>query len=303
MSNQWHRGGGGGGRGRGRGRGHHQQGSNQPRKDLLGDDFGSEFPLWQLTSYGPGASKNNLLGGDTSPEELRWAAGATKARTGDHRRVFETFREYEKLKENDRSVLKSMAEAQLKQVFDGVDAGTMKPAGVERKIEFHMVPPSNGGRAYERVMPTSNHSSGAFGSVGTFDAVPSPTPFGGIQQQQSAFGPSSGFGNVGPVATTTSPSFVGGGGGGGGGGFQHVPPSTPTFGGFGQMGTRQQQPGAFTSNVPVAKPVVTITPTAPQNQAASNQFTPEFNSADPFGSRDFVVGQIPDQPPPLQYCT
>ena len=60
-----------------------------------------------------------------------------------------------------------MAEAQLKQVFDGVDAGTMKPAGVERKIEFHMVPLSNGGRAYERVMPTSNHSSGAFGSGGT----------------------------------------------------------------------------------------------------------------------------------------
>ena len=39
-------------------------------EDLLGD-IRFEFPL-QLTSYGPGASKNNLLGGDTSPEEPDW---------------------------------------------------------------------------------------------------------------------------------------------------------------------------------------------------------------------------------------
>ncbi|CAL6338541.1 unnamed protein product [Bathycoccus prasinos] len=297
MSNQWHRGGGrgrGGSGTRGGGRGGFGGGTNagnqQPRRDLLRDDFGVEFPLWPLTSYGPGASKNNLLGGDTSVEELRWVSGATRARTGDHRQVFDAFKEYARLKENDRTVLKSMPETQLKQVFDSVDQGTMKPAGLERKIEHQMVPSGGGGKAYERIVPTATSSGvgggifGAFGGGATaaFGAVsPSPAqPFGGVQQQQQqqqqtsfgggqiGLGRSSGFGNV-PPTPSASPSYAG-----------------------------------FTSTVPAAKPVVTVTSLAPQNQAAAaNQFTPDFNPADPFGSRDFAVGQIPDQPPPPQYCT
>ena len=225
MSNQWHRGGGrgrGGSGTRGGGRGGFGGGTNagnqQPRRDLLRDDFGVEFPLWPLTSYGPGASKNNLLGGDTSVEELRWVSGATRARTGDHRQVFDAFKEYARLKENDRTVLKSMPETQLKQVFDSVDQGTMKPAGLERKIEHQMVPSGGGGKAYERIVPTATSSGvgggifGAFGGGATaaFGAVsPSPAqPFGGVQQQQqqqqqTSFGGgqigfvrSSGFGNV-----------------------------------------------------------------------------------------------------------
>jgi len=307
MSNQWHRGGGGGGGRGGGGRGgggrggrnNNQQGSNQPRRDLLRDDFGIEFPLWKLTSYGPGASKNNLLGGDTSPEEVRWVSGATRARVGDHGRVFETMREYERLKENDRTVLKAMPETQLKQVFDSVDAGSMKPAGAERKIEFQMVPQTSGGKMYERVLPVSG-GGGTFGggAVTPFGGgfqqqqqqTPPPPPFGGVQGQQGGLGQPSGFGNVPPVATPSASPFTGGG-------FQNATPSTPAFGrGMGQT-------GAFTSNAPAAKPVVTVTSSAPQNQAATNQFTPEFNPADPFGSRDFALGQIPDQPPPPQYCT
>ena len=162
--------------------------------------------------------------------------------------MFETFREYEKLKENDRSVLKSMAEAQLKQVFDGVDAGTMKPAGVERKIEFHMVPPSNGGRAYERVMPTSNHSSGAFGSVGTFDAVPSPIRLAGFNNNSRS---------VHRLVLRMWAScdddvaLLVGGGGGGGSGAQHVPPSTPTFGDLAN-GNAPTAAGASRQIMPVA---------------------------------------------------
>ena len=205
--------------------------------------------------------------------------------------VFDAFGEYERLKENDRTVLKSMPESQLKQVFDSVDQGTMKPAGAERKIEYQMVPSGGvGGKAYERILPTAASSSvgggrlGAFGGGATasFGAV-STSPaalFGGVQQQQQqqqqtsfgggqiGLGRSSGFGNV-PPTPSASPSYAG-----------------------------------FTSTVPAAKPVVTVTSLAPQNQAAAaNQFTPDFNPADPFGSRDFAVGQIPDQPPPPQYCT
>ena len=68
--------------------------------------------------------------------------------------VFDAFKEYARLKENDRTVLKSMPETQLKQVFDSVDQGTMKPAGLERKIEHQMVPSGGGGKAYERIVPT-----------------------------------------------------------------------------------------------------------------------------------------------------
>ena len=174
MSNQWHRGGGrgrGGSGNRGGGRGGFGGGTNsnqQPRRDLLRDDFGVEFPLWPLTSYGPGASKNNLLGGDTSVEELRWVSGATRARTGDHMQVFDAFKEYARLKENDRTVLKSMPETQLKQVFDSVDQGTMKPAGLERKIEHQMVPSGGGGKAYERILPTVTSSGVGGGSFGAF---------------------------------------------------------------------------------------------------------------------------------------
>jgi hypothetical protein len=269
----------------------------------LRDDFGIEFPLWKLTSYGPGASKNNLLGGDTSPEEVRWVSGAFRARVGDHRQIFETMREFERLKENDRTVLKSMPETQLKQVFDSVDAGSMKPAGAERTIVFQMVPQrwritKNVAIKYERVLPASG-GGGTFGGGavtpfgGGFQQLQQqtpPPPFGGVQGQQGGLGQSSGFGSVPPVATPSASPFTGGG-------FQNATPSTPAFGrGMGQT-------GALTSNAPAAKPVVTVTPSAPQNQADTNQFTPEFNPADPFGSRDFALGQIPDQPPPPQYYT
>ena len=80
------------------------------------------------------------------------------------------------------------------QVFDSVDQGTMKPAGLERKIEHQMVPSGGGGKAYERIVPTATSNGvgggifGAFGGGATaaFGAVsPSPAqPFGGVQQQQ-----------------------------------------------------------------------------------------------------------------------
>ena len=252
--------------------------------------FRRRVPLWPLTSYGPGASKNNLLGGDTSVEELRWVSGATRARTGDHGQVFDAFKEYARLKENDRTVLKSMPETQLKQVFDSVDQGTMKPAGLERKIEHQMVPSGGGGKAYERIVPTATSSGvgggifGAFGGGATaaFGAVsPSPAqPFGGVQQQQQQQQQTSfGGGQIGFIRSS---------------GFGNVPPT----------------PSASPSLRVLRRPCRRLSqssrsrPWRPQNQAAAaNQFTPDFNPADPFGSRDFAVGQIPDQPPPPQYCT
>ena len=76
-SNAWTR---DGGQGRG-GRGHAAVGVR--RRDLLQEDLLNEKPNWALSCYGPKGEQPNLLGGDTSFEELRCAAYATVRAGGD----------------------------------------------------------------------------------------------------------------------------------------------------------------------------------------------------------------------------
>ena len=286
------------------------------RRDLLKDDFGQEFPLWELTSYAAGQSKPNLLGGDTSPEELRFLYGNALADNQRNAEEIErTFEEYKKLKKNDRDVLKNMPEEQLVIIFENVDGEKMKPAGVERVLHYGMCHRNalDGKASYMKpsalgINGSSNSNRGgvamnrqAFGGGGTGNAQQA---FGGINGDNNSFGGGGllGFGsnNNNSLLRAGAPPF---GNPQQSGGLQQQQPSssllqqTPPAVGFGNNNLAQRP---FTSS----SPVVTITPVVQQTTLnQQNGFLPDFNAHDPFGSRDFALGSVPDAPPPAQFCT
>ena len=57
--------------------------------------------MWPLSCYAPKGDEPNLLGGDSSFEEVRWVTYATAARGGDPRSVHAKVQEYVRGKEND----------------------------------------------------------------------------------------------------------------------------------------------------------------------------------------------------------
>ena len=129
---------GGGGRGGG-GRGGGGRGGGAGEKsarDQLRDDLQTERPMmWPLSCYAPKGDEPNLLGGDSSFEEVRWVSYTMLRRGQDPRSVSAKVDEFARGKENDIRSILNFPDVQLKRVLDLAAAGTMAPAGLTRVID------------------------------------------------------------------------------------------------------------------------------------------------------------------------
>jgi hypothetical protein len=205
---------------------------------MLRDDLQTDRPMmWPLSCYAAKGDEPNLLGGDSSFEEVRWVSYALLRGGQDPRQVGAKVDEYARGKENDIRAILGFPNAQLKQVLEMAAAGTMAPAGLTRVIDCAFaglasnavtaVTPPGMPPQHPHPQPAAgfggNASPGAFGAGG---GAPAPGNFGGAANQASPFGqavPSSpGIGNA-PVPASpfggAAPAAGGFGGGGGGGAF------------------------------------------------------------------------------------
>ena len=269
-SNTWTRDGGGGGGGGGRGGRGGAPGIR--RKDLLQEDLVNERPLWGLTCYGPRGEEPNLLGGDTSFEELRCVAYATLRAGGDVRAVDGRAREIGHAKTNDVKGILSFPEHQLKAVLDKVEKGQMAPAGADRTIEFRSLDGFIGGAS----------SSGA---VGGFVASPAAQG-GGFAPQPNAFAPQQS--QLNSAATPFAP--VGASGGQFGAGANSN-----------QFGVQPQQ--GLGAPIGAASSAQTGGFAPQQNFQNQAPLTPDPNvpNSEAWCAQSFAIGQVPDDPPPAGY--
>ena len=121
---------GGGPVGRGGGRGGRGGGNAKSARDMLRDDLQTDRPMmWPLSCYAAKGDESNLLGGDSSFEEVRWVSYALLRRGQDPRQVGAKVDEYARGKENDIRAILGFPNAQLKQVLEMAAAGTMAPRG------------------------------------------------------------------------------------------------------------------------------------------------------------------------------
>lgn len=277
-SNSWHRDGGGGGGGRGHGP------VGVRRRDLLQEDLHNERPLWALSCYGPKGEQPNLLGGDTSFEELRCSAYATARAGSDARAVDARVREFVEAKNGDIKSILAFPEQQLKMVLDKVERGEMAPAGANRVIDGAPIASAGGGFA-----GGAGATMGGGFAGGGF-APPAGTS-GNLNASASPFQPNAGAGG----GFAGGGGFVGGGGFGGGGG---VAGGGGFGGGGGFVSTSPQPPapgaGSFsaTSPSPFGGNATALAPLAPD---------PNVPNSEAWCAPSFSVGNIPDDPPPVAY--
>ena len=211
-SNTWTR---DGGQGRG-GRGHAAVGVR--RRDLLQEDLLDEKPNWALSCYGPKGEQPNLLGGDTSFEELRCAAYATGRAGGDAGAVHARAREYADAKAGDVKGILAFPEHQLKLVLDRVERGEMAPAGADRVMDGTAI--VGGGGGFSRTHAPA------------LDARATPfAPAGGMASGFTGNQPSLTPVATGFVASAQPTSPFGGGPGGGASPFGGGPGGASPFGG------------------------------------------------------------------------
>ena len=253
-SNTWHRDGGGRG-----GRGNGPVGVR--RRDLLQEDLHTERPLWALSCYGPKGEQPNLLGGDTSFEELRCSAYATARAGSDPRAVDARAREFVEAKTGDIKSILAFPEHQLKMVLDKVERGEMAPAGANRVIDGGLIVGAGGALG------------GGAGATMGGGFAPTPGTTGNLNAGASPFQPNAGGGG----------GFTGSGGALGGGGF--APASAqPVASNAGNFGSTPPSPfnGGATALAPLAPD-----PNVPNSEA--------------WCAPSFGVGNIPDDPPPVAY--
>ncbi|CAL50086.1 unnamed product [Ostreococcus tauri] len=243
------------------------------RRDALEEDLVREAPNWTLSCYGPRGEQPNLLGGDTSFEELRACAIATVRAGMDARTVHARAREYAEAKKSDARGILSFPEAQLKEVLDKVERGTMAPAGAQRVIE-----------------------GVALGNAGV-----APAP--GLNAGAAAFSPqtgtNAGAGFGGGFTTGFTGGFVGAGMGVGrgvaGGGFAGGDASTSPFGGTSPQLAAPSPFGGGGGTSPFGGGAVAQAPLTPLMPDPNDP-----NSA-AWCAPAFTFGNIPDDPPPPQF--
>ena len=233
------------------------------RRDVLNEDLVVERPAWALSCYGPTGGQPNLLGGDTSFEELRACARATAARTGDARAVHALAREYVEAKRSDAKSILSFPENQLREVLDKVERGQIAPAGAQRVIEGDALGTSAGLNAgASPFAPTGQGAGfgGGFGGVGGFQPAATQTRFG--TPAQPAVGT--------PAGQGFAPQPIVGAQFGGGG-------SASPFGG-----------GVAASSSPFGGHAMSQVPLTPD---------PNDPNSPAWCAPTFTFGAIPDEPP------
>jgi len=275
-SNTWTRdgaGSGSGGGGGGGGRGGRGGAPGIRRKDLLREDLVNERPLWGLTCYGPRGEEPNLLGGDTSFEELRCVAYATLRAGGNVQAIDGRAREIGDAKTNDIKGILSFPEHQLKAVLDKVEKGQMAPAGADRIIEFRSLDGFIAG--------TSSN-----GAVGGFVASPLAQS-GGFAPQLNSFAPQQS--QLNSAAMPFAPVGASGG-----------PFGTGTTN-LNQFGVQPQQ--GFGAPVGTVPSVQTGGFAPQQNFQDQPPVTPDPNvpHSEAWCAQSFALGQVPDDPPPATY--
>lgn len=225
--------------------------SEKSARDQLRDDLQTDRPrMWPLSCYAPKGDEHNLLGGDSSCEEVRWVTYRI-ARDGrqDPRAVQQKVDEFAKGKENDVRSILNFPNNQLKQVLEMAAKGTMAPAGLTRVIDCNFL---GGGAAYGASQSGVNNSPPGLGQAGRApDAAPNggasgafadSSPFGGspappVPPTRSGFGHNAGVGIANHQASLfggSNPAAQHGGFGGGGGGTPFAGGGAATqFGGGG----------------------------------------------------------------------
>jgi len=242
------------------------------RRDLLNEDLVVERPAWALSCYGPTGGQPNLLGGDTSFEELRACAKATAARTGDARAVHALAREYAEAKRSDAKSILSFPENQLREVLNKVERGQIAPAGAQRVIEGGPLGSSGGLNAGAAPFAPTGQGvglGGGFNGGGGFQPATPQAGFGTLTPSPSGMPSVHGFA---PQPTVVS-QFSNGGG------------SASPFSGD---GSTSAFPGGGAS-------------TSPFNGHAMSQVPLTPDPSDPNSSAwcapTFTFGSIPDEPP------
>ena len=265
--------------------------------------------MWPLSCYAPKGDEPNLLGGDSSVEEVRWVTYNTARLGQDPRQVHAKVDEFANGKQNDIRSILNFPNNQLKQVLEMAAVGTMAPAGLTRVIDctfMGMAP------AASPVASPGGFVAGHTPSPNAF-AQTSASPFGGspvanVQSPSNAFGPgavngqaappfgnqaATPFGVVSPVA-----------GGGFGGGTPFVGGGGSGFGGVGGGGTQFGGGASSSTNFGGASSSTGFggDPSGPVTQQSDvfGVAVAGDNNDNPWTAACFVPGAVPDTPPPRE---
>ena len=288
--------------------------------------------MWPLSCYATKGDESNLLGGDSSFEEVRWVSYALLRRGQDPRQVGAKVDEFARGKESDIRAILGFPNAQLKQVLEMAAAGTMAPAGLTRVIDctFAGLAAPTGAAASRLGMPPQHpQPAGGFGvsaSPGAFStggALATPfgggganpaTPFGGSGANPATpFGggaPSPGIGNASIVSPFGGMAPAAGGFGGGAlsNAFGGSKVGGTAFGGGGEGSTACGGGGAGGTAFGGNSGGTAFGGGGSASTSAATTLQPDmFGTAaasagedNPWTAQFFAAGAIPDAPPPRE---